>query len=374
MFDRSMETRLKDKRRTPAVKEGKAPPLRRGRYGALQHDRLGLIGAVCYWARGYKQNVVRLIKKVIHAFGVEKDISAHLFKKTRREAETDHLMTERLVAAIDVLKECRSEQQRLDFRFALSLVAPPRTGAGDPEGCAKRIAARLRVSRGRRSKKRGGRQYSFDAGIDERAVFDEAAKKRNEPLKEGERCMTANGPAELTRFEGDKGCVVTYSVGDVFAQRTYIECYGKEKGSARLRRVPVSLSPPKREVRANSTSAATRMCIIAHVHKYCPTSPHQRDVMRRRLGPFTYEEKAGLIQSDTNEGMFADFKKLHPEIDIKFSQYKDELPWNRKKAYRSTCMDRAEVNFDWHRQVCPSLPPTPSLRALCVFLPLSTGC
>ena len=118
-----METRLKDKRRTPAVKEGKAPPLRRGRYGALQHDRLGLIGAVCYWARGYKQNVVRLIKKVIHAFGVEKDISAHLFKKTRREAETDHLITERLVAAIDVLKECRSEQQRLDFRFALSLVA-----------------------------------------------------------------------------------------------------------------------------------------------------------------------------------------------------------------------------------------------------------
>lgn len=38
------------------------------------HERLGLIGSVCYWARGYKANVVLLIEKLIHNFGVEKEI------------------------------------------------------------------------------------------------------------------------------------------------------------------------------------------------------------------------------------------------------------------------------------------------------------
>ena len=48
--------------------------------------------------------------------------------------------------------------------------------------------------------------------------------------------------------------------------------------------------------------------------------------------------------------MYDLFQKARPDIKIGLTQYKGELPWNLKKAYRSTCLDRCDVNFDWHRQ------------------------
>ena len=56
------------------------------------------------------------------------------------------------------------------------------------------------------------------------------------------------------------------------------------------------------------------------------------------------------IMSDTEEAIYEDFAKTHPEVSIKLSQYKEELPWNRKKAYRETCLDRIDLNFEWHRE------------------------
>mmetsp|Transcript_10548 Transcript_10548/g.31128 ORF Transcript_10548/g.31128 Transcript_10548/m.31128 type:complete len:304 (+) Transcript_10548:423-1334(+) len=72
--------------------------------------------------------------------------------------------------------------------------------------------------------------------------------------------------------------------------------------------------------------------------------------MRRRVGPFVVQEKNAHIMSNTEEAVFDDFVKAHPEVDIKFSQYKQELPWYRKKAYRETCLDRIDLNFEWHRE------------------------
>ena len=56
------------------------------------------------------------------------------------------------------------------------------------------------------------------------------------------------------------------------------------------------------------------------------------------------------IMSDTEEAIYEDFAKTHPEVSIKLSQYKVELPWNRKNAYRETCLDRIDLNFEWHRE------------------------
>jgi hypothetical protein len=103
--------------------------------------------------------------------------------------------------------------------------------------------------------------------------------------------LTHNGPAELTRFTDDGGCVVTYRIGDDYAERKYSECYSKAKGSARLRRMPPSLTPPPRATSALSLSDATRKAILDHFATTCPTSPHTRDVMRRRVGPFVIQEK-----------------------------------------------------------------------------------
>ena len=113
---------------------------------------------------------------------------------------------------------------------------------------------------------------------------------------------------------------MTYRVGDVYAERTYRECYEKVPGSARLQHVPPSLTPSRRTTRSDSISDSTRKAILAHFAKLNPTSPHQRDVMRRRLGPFNYDDRPAFILSDTIEGTFNDFKKQHPEIDISLSQ------------------------------------------------------
>ena len=104
--------------------------------------------------------------------------------------------------------------------------------------------------------------------------------------------LTPNGPAELTRFTEDGGCIVTYRVGDDYAERKYTECYSKAKGSARLRRVPPSLtSPPRAASAALSTSDSTKKIILDNFKAACPTSPSTRDVMRRHVGPFVVQEK-----------------------------------------------------------------------------------
>lgn len=38
--------------------------------------------------------------------------------------------------------------------------------------------------------------------------------------------------------------------------------------------------------------------------------------------------------SAPEETLYDEFIKAHPEVKISLRQYKEELPWHRKKAYR----------------------------------------
>ena len=69
--------------------------------------------------------------------------------------------------------------------------------------------------------------------------------------------------------------------------------------------------------------------------------------MIRSFGLLPWLQAAHIV-SDQSEVLYADFKKMHPEVTLELSQYKEELPWNRKKAYRETCLDRIDLNFQWH--------------------------
>ena len=309
MFARA-EKQTQEKRKKPIDNSATAPQVpkpRKGRHGWRHNSRLGLIGAVRYWANGSRDNVVNMLLGLISEFDVADAVRAKLFQKANRQVETDRLIVDRLVDALEVLKGCQTEQQRKDFLLALSLVAPQRAATRDGAGRARRVAARLRVSRGKRSKRRGERPYAFETAMVRREAFDAAKARYSRPigpllngqqralvpdaLQVGEKVLTHNGPAELTRFTDDGGCVVTYRIGDDYAERKYSECYSKAKGSARLRRMPPSLTPPPRATSALSLSDATRKAILDHFATTCPTSPHTRDVMRRRVGPFVIQEK-----------------------------------------------------------------------------------
>ena len=68
------------------------------------------------------------------------------------------------------------------------------------------------------------------------------------------------------------------------------------------------------------------------------------------LGLFLLPRQNAHIVSAPEETLYDEFTKAHPEVKISLSQYKEELPWHRKKAYRETCLDRVDLNFEWHWQ------------------------
>jgi hypothetical protein len=401
---RDVEQKTQTRRKKPINTSADAPKVpkpRKGRHGWRHNSRQGLVGAMRYWAGGSRDNVIHMLLGLINEFAVADAIRSRLFRKAQREVETDRLIVDRLVEALEVLKGSQTEQQRKDYKLALSLVAPPRVTERSQEGTIRRTAARLRVSRGKRSKKRGARPYAFETAVIQREAFDQAAKRyalahppRLSPslafspllspalifssppfpspsryslpvgqlcngqqralvpdaLQVGEKVLTHNGPAELTRFTEDGGCVVTYRVGDDYAERKYTECYSKAKGSARLRRIPPSLTPPPRAQSALTISDSTRKLVLDHLGTECPMSSSKRDVMRRRVGPFVVQEKNAYIMSMAEEALYDEFTKAHPSAKLSLREYKNQLPWHRKHAYRETCLDRLDLNFEWHWQ------------------------
>ena len=266
----------------------------------------------------------------------------HLQLQTAREVETAAYVGERVRAALDVLKPCATESMRMQYYIVGSAAAPPRAKIGDTKGMGKRVAAFLGLRRGRRSKAQGGRPYAFDKFQDARTKFDAAAQRLLGPLGHlfvvGQCVLTRHGPAEIVRLTSDGGVVVLYSVGEAYAERTYSERTGNKAGSARLQRMPPSLLPPSRAQRSDTTTLATKKAVLEHTEEFCPTSPSGCDIMRRKLGPFIFEEKPALILSDVLESMYASFKEKHALIKLSFSKYKEvvhEVAWNLKKAYRS---------------------------------------
>ena len=70
-------------------------------------------------------------------------------------------------------------------------------------------------------------------------------------------------------------------------------------------------------------------------------------------GLCTYEEKPALILSDVRAAMYADFQNQQPAVKLSYAQWKTTLKeevWYIKKAYRSTCLDRVDVNYREHRE------------------------
>ena len=197
---KKMEGEVGKKRRVPVRAGTEAPKPRKGRFGAMHHDRMGLVGALQYWARGSKSNAECLVLKLIRHFDVGDAVRAELFQKVRREAETDKVIVDRLVEALDVLKGCQTEQQRLDYALALSLVAPVPAEERDQSGHERRVAARLRVMRRRCAGRKAKRQYAFQKAIQRRAKFDAAAQQFHPfvgPLRNGQHRALVADPLQV---------------------------------------------------------------------------------------------------------------------------------------------------------------------------------
>ena len=111
----------------------------------------------------------------------------------------------------------------------------------------------------------------------------------------------------IKSFSGDS-CVVTFASGDLsvdvqygapFIQsgplRSAPLCFSRLAGSPWLQWPPALLGGTARAQRRDAADEALRAKVQAHAGAVCATSPHQRDVMRRRVAPHLVEEKSALI-------------------------------------------------------------------------------
>ena len=271
---------------------------RRGEEGPLDHWRWGLVGLVKYWAEGSSDYAVHLLLELSLRLGLTDRMRARLCDTEKEHsAKTDTYIVDRFVEALTVLKQCESEEQRRQYLIALALVMQPPAEVGDSGGWERRVTERLRVRRGCRSAAEGQRPFASKIAQRLRATFDASSEQLDQQLREGDVVQTRHGRALLKQLLCDGGCILTFQFGDASVEKTYPVCFGNGKGSARLRRPPLLLMPQPRSIRSDAVSESLRRLILAFVAQVCPTSPHQRDVMRKLTAPFLVEERAESCRS-----------------------------------------------------------------------------
>lgn len=142
--------------------------------------------------------------------------------------------------------------------------------------------------------KRNGRDRVATKCMRRRAAFDEAAKRMKiatsppiagTPLQEGETVLCRSELGTLVSLSASGKCSILFKAGNEERRVDYKQAFGRGKGSARLHRPPPSLHPEDRAERSDVVSTE----VIEHVRDIyelmCPESPHQRDIMKRRVAP-----------------------------------------------------------------------------------------
>jgi hypothetical protein len=103
---------------------------------AMRTPAKGMIDTVKYWAAGSEEKALELVLGLLNHFKLRDRVVARLGLQTN---ETEVFILEKLRGALRCLRECRSEEQRQQYRLALTLVVPN----ADDDMSARRVAAVL---------------------------------------------------------------------------------------------------------------------------------------------------------------------------------------------------------------------------------------
>ncbi len=88
---------------------------RPGKDGFLLHTRLGLVGWIAYWSYGDAALAVVILVALINTLGLTELVSDALGNRKQKEAETNAKILDLLKNALDETKNCRNEQQRVEY-------------------------------------------------------------------------------------------------------------------------------------------------------------------------------------------------------------------------------------------------------------------
>lgn len=282
------------------------------------------------------------------------------------DAKVDKYIISRLKAALNQLKQCRTEDERADYHTVSAAVAPTRETERDKAGMIRKVAARLGLERGARYNKKTGerRPYVFDQAITRRESFDEGAAMSRK-LAVGDKATSRGQPCTIIEIDHEADtCKLGFSLRGVEAVRTYsciykgVDAPGKApfpKGSARLRPAPPSLRPKPRETRRDEIAEAARAKVEELYDSEGARSPAQRDAVRRRLGVGLYESAQALIVYAKQSALYSLFCQRFPAHKISFSTFKKLRPWFVRRAKEESCLCKHCDNFKQQQTALHSL-------------------
>jgi hypothetical protein len=305
---RQQATRVQNRRNVQVgSRQNQAKP-RTGTDGFLHHTRLGLVGWISYWSSGDSALAVDILVVLINTLGLTELVSDALASRKQKEADTNAKIVDLFKDALDEIKNCRTEQQRVEFHIALACVMPPREAQGSKNGWIKPICDRLGLKRGKRSEKNGARPYASEQAVETRAIFNKDRELLAQPVKVGDMVLSKGQLCELTAIGeglcGNEGpsCVLAFRAGTVTQEHKYSTMYGIGKDSARLQRPPPSLTPGGRAQRKDTVSERTRQVVKLHAYDTCAESPCKRDAMRKQVGPRVWEHRHGAHRHEDSAG------------------------------------------------------------------------
>ena len=284
-------------------------------------------------------------------------------------AKTDKYIVDRLRAALQQLKQCRSKEECLDYHTVLAAVAPTREEKRDQQGMIVKVATRLNVRRGARYVKSTGekRPYVFDQAITQRAVFYRVATYCGRLVAGAEALATSRSqPCTVIEidYEADT-CKLGFSAGGetvvrdfscIFKGRDPPKTAAFPRDSARLRRTPPSLRPDQqRKTRSDEKAEGARSSVEELFNAEGARSPAQRDRVRRRVGTRLYQTEQALIVYATYSSLYSIFCARYPAHKIAFSTFKKLRPWYVRRAKEESCLCKHCDNFKQQQTTLSSL-------------------
>ena len=100
----------------------------------MHHKRLGLVGWIAYWCLGDSALTVDILVVLTNTLGLTELVSDALVSRKQKEVETNTKIVDLFKEALDEIKNCRTEQQRVEFQIALACVMSPRESQGNKNG------------------------------------------------------------------------------------------------------------------------------------------------------------------------------------------------------------------------------------------------
>ena len=119
---RQQATRVQKRRNVQVGSRNNQSKPRTGTDGFLHHTRLGLVGWISYWCLGDSALAVDILVALINTLGLTELVSDAMVSRKQKEAETNDKIVDLFKEALDEIKNCRTEQQRVEFHIALACV------------------------------------------------------------------------------------------------------------------------------------------------------------------------------------------------------------------------------------------------------------